>query len=212
MKPKAIFFDVDGTIIPLDSAALCLQDTCRHFKIRILTKKEIKEKTIGYKLTKAIPPLLPETKDYIKEFIEYFKNLYVKNWKKYSKPFPYVKKIFKEIRKRKIKIGIVTTKRRDEALAVLNGYKIDYDVLVSQDDVKKIKPDPEPVFKACKLLKVKPEEVIFVGDHPFDIMAAEAAGCFSVGVLTGFGTKDSLKEAGTDLVLKDLRGLNKLIK
>ena len=212
MKTKAIFFDIDGTLIPLDGVIECLQDTCRHFKTIVPTKRELMKYVIGYKITEIMPSIIPETRAYIEEFTEYFKNLYVKNYKKYSKLFPYVDDVFKFIKNKEIKIGIITTKKRDEAKIILKGYKLVYDVLVSQDDVKNRKPDPEPVLKACYELRLKPGNCIFVGDHPFDMISAKHAGCLAIGVLTGWGKNRNLKNAGADFVIKDLRSLKKLIE
>ncbi|RNL77349.1 hydrolase [Nocardioides marmorisolisilvae] len=46
---------------------------------------------------------------------------------------------------------------------------------------------------------------IYVGDHIHDVEGAKAAGAFSVSVLTGGCTREELVEAGTDVVLTDLR-------
>jgi phosphoglycolate phosphatase-like HAD superfamily hydrolase len=211
MKPKAIFFDVDGTILPFEGVIDKLQDACRHFKVRVLTKKEILNYTIGYSIVESIPKLIPETKKFINEFSEYYKNIYNKDVRS-IKPFYYVKKVFKWVEKSKIKIGIVTTKSRGQAEVTLKYYKLHYDVLIGRDDVKKRKPNPEPIFKACKILKLNPKDSIFVGDHPFDMQAAKSAGCLPVGVLTGWGNRKNLKNAGAKYLIKDLRGLKKIIE
>jgi len=44
------------------------------------------------------------------------------------------------------------------------------------------KPDPYMVLEACRKLGVKPDECIFVGDSRFDMQAAKAAGCVTVGI------------------------------
>ncbi len=46
---------------------------------------------------------------------------------------------------------------------------------------------------------------IYVGDHVHDVEGATAAGAISVSVLTGGCTRSELLEAGTDVVLDDLR-------
>ena len=212
MKPKAIFFDVDGTIIPLKVVVKNFQETSKHFNIKILNNKKLLDSTIGLKLEEAIPIVVPEALPFEKKFIKYYEDNQIKNFKKYSKLLSYVKFTFKKIKKRKIKIGIITTKVRREAKAILKGYKLPYDTLVGNDDVKNRKPDPEAVFKACKNLKVKPKDCIFVGDTPFDVRAAKSAGCLAIGVLTGWGKRNNLKKAGADFIIKDLRGLNKLIE
>lgn len=211
MKAKAIFFDIDGTILPFEGVIRKLQETCRHFDTRILTKKEILERTIGYKIEESIPKLIPETKKFINDFANYYRDIYNRDVRS-IKPFPYVKGVFKFVNKNKIRIGIITTKSRTQAEVTLKYYTLPYDTLVGGNDVKKRKPDPEPVLKACKNLELRPRQCVFVGDHPFDMLAAKSAGCFAIGVLTGWGNRKNLKNAGADYIIKDLRGLKKLIE
>lgn len=211
MKAKAIFFDIDGTILPFEGVIRKLQETCRHFDTRILTKKEILERTIGYKIEESIPKLIPETKKFINDFANYYRDIYNRDVRS-IKPFPYVKGVFKFVKKNKIRIGIITTKSRTQAEVTLKYYTLPYDTLVGGNDVKKRKPDPEPVLKACKNLELRPRQCVFVGDHPFDMLAAKSAGCFAIGVLTGWGNRKNLKNAGADYIIKDLRGLKKLIE
>jgi pyrophosphatase PpaX len=210
MKPKAIFFDVDGTIISLEVIVKTFQSCCRQLNARILTKNEIMDNAISYKLSEALDKLLPEV-DY-ERFKKCFEITQINNFKKYSKILPFVKSTFNFINKKRIKIGIVTTKSRSEALAILNGYDLPFNTLVAGDDVKKRKPDPEPVLKACENLNLNPRDCLFVGDHPFDMMAAKSAGCFAVGTLTGWGNKKNLKSAGADDIIKNLSSLKKLIE
>ncbi|MFH1473526.1 MAG: HAD family hydrolase [Candidatus Aenigmatarchaeota archaeon] len=212
MKLKAVFFDVDGTIIPLDVVVKAFKETSEHFNIKPPKDKKLLKDIKGLKLIEAIRKAIPEARPIEKEFAAYFEKIQIKNFKKYSRLLPYVKTTFREIKKKKIKIGIVTTKLRSEALAVVRGYKLPFDVLIGNDDVKRRKPHPEPVFKACKKLRVKPQECIFVGDTDFDMQAARSAGCVAVGVLTGHGKRNNLKKSGANFIIKDLRELRKLIK
>ena len=46
-------------------------------------------------------------------------------------------------------------------------------MLVTSDDVKNMKPDPEGISKACDEIGVFPQNVIYVGDHIKDMIAAE---------------------------------------
>jgi len=211
MKPRAIFFDIDGTILPFEGIISHLQDACRHFKVRVVTKKEVMENAIGYTIKESMPKLVPETRKFINEFSDYYRKIYNKDVKS-IKPFPYVKKVFIWIKKKKIEIGIVTTKSKIQAEVTLNYYKLPNDVVIGHDDVQKRKPNPEPVLKACKILRVKPKDCIFVGDHPFDMIASKKAGCLPIGVLTGWGNRRNLKAAGAKYLIKDLRDLKKIIE
>ena len=211
MKIEAIIFDVDGTIVPLKVAIKNFQVTCKHFGIKPPSYKILLRDAIGYRIKETLPKIIPKAVPIEDEFRKYFEENQIKNFKKYGKLLPHVRSTLDIIHKNGIKIGIVTTKKRNEALAILNGYKLHYNVLVAGDDVKNRKPNPEPVLKACNELETNPRYCMFVGDHPFDMLAAKSAGCLATGVLTGWGNTKKLKDSGADYIIKNLKGLIKLI-
>ncbi len=212
MKPKAIFFDVDGTIIPLKVAVKTFQEASKHFHIKPLSSRILLRDAIGYSLHETINKMIPDAIPIENEFKKYFEELQIKNFRKFGGLLPHVKSILGFVHSKGIRIGIVTTKKRNEALAILNGYKLHYNVLVGGDEVRNRKPHPEPILKCCEDIETNPRFCVFVGDHPFDMIASKAAGCKAVGVLTGWGDEKNLKDAGADYIIKDLRGLKKLIE
>jgi pyrophosphatase PpaX len=93
------------------------------------------------------------------------------------------------------RLGIVTAKRRrtvELAFARL-GIQHYFDVVVTSDDTTAHKPDPEPILLALDRLGARPEEAAYVGDSPFDVAAARAAGVFAVAV--GWGGIHVVEEA-----------------
>jgi sugar-phosphatase len=68
------------------------------------------------------------------------------------------------------------------------------EILVTADDVKHGKPDPEPYRKGAELLNVPPEECVVVEDAPAGIRAAHAAGMRVISLLSTCPV-DDLKEA-----------------
>jgi HAD superfamily hydrolase (TIGR01549 family) len=212
MRPRAILFDMDGTVIPLGVAILDYQDTCRHFRIMVPSYDAIYRNVIGYNIEESMSKVLPQALGIMDEFVDFFQENQVKNFKKYGSLLPHVKEVFSLLKERKIKIGIVTTKSRDESLAILKGYVLPFDALVAGDDMKYRKPSPKPVLKVCRMLGVKPKDCIMIGDHHFDMMAAKSAGCLPVGVLTGWGNDRNLRKAGAKHTLKNLSGLISLLK
>ena len=85
------------------------------------------------------------------------------------------------------RLGIVSAKRRrtiELAFAVLPlaGY---FDVVVSADDTERRKPHPEPLLHALTTLGTDPRDAAYVGDSPFDVQAAKAAGVAAVAVTWG---------------------------
>lgn len=82
------------------------------------------------------------------------------------------------------KKAIITNTPRDCAKQILKKFDIEtcFSHLITSDDVRKAKPDPEIVFKACGRLDVSPETVLLVGDTESDVKAGKAAGCTVVGI------------------------------
>lgn len=67
----------------------------------------------------------------------------------------------------------------------LAGY---FRVVLAGDQVNKVKPDPEGLLKICAQLSVAPESLLYVGDSPADVQAAEAAGARGYQALWAKGT------------------------
>jgi mannitol-1-/sugar-/sorbitol-6-phosphatase len=57
-------------------------------------------------------------------------------------------------------------------------------VIVTADDVVNGKPHPEPFLEAARMLDVDPQRCLVVEDAPKGLEAAQAAGCFTLAVVT----------------------------
>ncbi|HIE14993.1 TPA: HAD family hydrolase [Candidatus Bathyarchaeota archaeon] len=82
------------------------------------------------------------------------------------------------LKKKGIKIGVMTRSCREYTERALSksGLKRFVDVISARDDVDKPKPDPEHARHVLKLLGVKAEDAVFVGDHWLDCLCAKKAG------------------------------------
>jgi pyrophosphatase PpaX len=60
-----------------------------------------------------------------------------------------------------------------------------FDVVVGSDATERRKPDPDPILHALERLGARPEEAAYVGDSPYDVRAAKAAGVHAVAVTWG---------------------------
>jgi phosphoglycolate phosphatase-like HAD superfamily hydrolase len=60
-----------------------------------------------------------------------------------------------------------------------------FDVIVGGDETERQKPSPEPLLLALDRLGAEPADAAYVGDSPFDMQAARAAGLYAVGVSWG---------------------------
>ena len=74
-----------------------------------------------------------------------------------------------------------------------------------------LKPDPSAIHAALAPLGVAPEDAWVIGDGPQDVGAGRAAGAWTVGVLGGFASEATLREARPDRILASLEGLATLL-
>lgn len=70
--------------------------------------------------------------------------------------------------------------------------------LVTADDVTRGKPDPEPFLVAAEKLGVDPSRCLVVEDAPMGLLAAHAAGCATLAVVTTTKREDLDADAVVD--------------
>jgi len=110
---------------------------------------------------------------------------YVRFRRRHFTPFPGVVGLLKALRKRHLKLGIVTngfseTHREKIALLQLGDY---FDALFIADEVGMVKPDPLLFAHACSRLESSPSASAMVGDrYDRDIRGALQAGLFTVWI------------------------------
>ncbi|MGI6368179.1 MAG: HAD family hydrolase [Anaerolineae bacterium] len=102
------------------------------------------------------------------------------------------------------KLAVVTTRARPEAKAFLEhcGIAGFFDIVVTRQDVLRMKPHPEPVQLAARQLGVPTEVCLMVGDTVNDVLSARRAGAYALGVLSGFGMRRELERSGADVILE----------
>jgi HAD superfamily hydrolase (TIGR01509 family) len=78
----------------------------------------------------------------------------------------------------KVRMGIVTSSCKDhfEIIHKQTGFLKYFDFVVTSEDVKNTKPDPEPYIKALELSGMKKEESIVIEDSERGLRAAISAG------------------------------------
>ncbi len=111
-----------------------------------------------------------------------------------------------------IKSMIVTGSKQAGSLSRIKsvyGCFFDDASIVSGNDVRIGKPDPEPYLMALKKGNLLRNEAIVIENAPLGIQSAKRAGLFVIAVNTGPLCDEVLYESGADLVFKSLVDLNK---
>ncbi len=192
MRFPVVLFDLDGTLV--DSGAIILGSF--HYATETVLQRRFPDEQImaqvgGSNLAEQMQLLAPDRVD---ELVRVYRD---HNDPQYSELacFDGVVDVLAALKREGRRLGVVSAKRKPTVQRVFDGAGVGayFDVVVGSDDTERHKPHPEPVLKALELLDEQPHEAAYVGDSPFDVAAARAAGVFSVAV--GWGGIHRVEDA-----------------
>ncbi|ABO50959.1 HAD-superfamily hydrolase, subfamily IA, variant 3 [Desulforamulus reducens MI-1] len=197
---KTILFDLDGTL--LDSLPLIKRTYKRVFQeMNIPWANGEVMKCIGLPLVDIGKKFAGEERH--AEFFSLYQQHYAIEHDAMTKAYPGTMEMLEDLHQRSLRLGVVTSKSRRVALRSTGFLGIDryMDVLIGVEDVDRHKPQPDPIFKALEQMQVPAEGAAYIGDSPFDIMSAKAAGVTSIGVSWGMAEGDELLRFEPDYLL-----------
>ncbi|MCC3355996.1 pyrophosphatase PpaX [Bacillus sp. REN16] len=211
MAINTLLFDLDGTLI--DTNELILQSFLHTFETYFPERSFTREEILPFNGPTLHESFSSVDPDRAEEMIAEYRKFNHDKHDELVTEFPGVFDTIKTLKEKGYKIGIVTTKIRNTVNMGLKLTKLDqfFDVVVTLDEVKKPKPDAEPVLLALKLLGSTPEEAIMVGDNYQDIVAGQNAGTKTAGVAWSHKGKDFLLEYKPDFMLENMSDLLNIV-
>jgi HAD superfamily hydrolase (TIGR01509 family) len=120
----------------------------------------------------------------------------------------------KALKRMGLKIGLFTLSGDKSANYILQRFKIAdfFGVMVPRNKVSYVKPNPEHLEMALKVLGVAPEETVVVGDSNVDMESAEELNAIAVGLSTGTASVELLTRHGANYILTSITDLPVLIE
>jgi HAD superfamily hydrolase (TIGR01509 family) len=116
---------------------------------------------------------------------------------KQVRPLPGAKELLLELTKRGVPFAIATSGKMETAGPALTSLGLDPNVpVVTRDQVKRAKPDPDLFLAAADRLGVDIMNSFVVGDSVWDLLAARRARALGIGLLSGGYGRDELDAAG----------------
>jgi pyrophosphatase PpaX len=203
---RAALFDFDGTLV--DTTEMIYQ-SMRHAATSVLGRDDLPRETLLANVGRPLPRQM-ELLD--AEKAELLLEAYRRHHEEYHDDliagFPGVEESLARLGEAGIKVAVVTSKRRSSVEMALKNYPGLHSVVdrfVTLEDTTEHKPNPEPLLSGLELLGGVPkEEAAYVGDSPFDVLAAKAAHLTSVAVSWGAFSEDRLREAEPDHLVADI--------
>ena len=201
----AALFDFDGTLV--DTTDLIYQ-SMRHATGEVLGReisRDVLMANVGQPLPRQMELLSAE---HAEALLDSYRLHNEANHDALIREFPGVEESLARLKAAGVRVGVVTSKRRfsvDMALKNFPGLGDVVDQWVTMEDTTEHKPRPEPLLKGLEMLgNVPREQAAYVGDSPFDVAAAKAAGVESVAVSWGAFSEDALRAAEPDHLVPDL--------
>ncbi|WP_295728390.1 HAD family hydrolase [uncultured Muribaculum sp.] len=212
---RLAIFDFDGTLADTQrNIVVTFQDTMRKLGLPV-AETDVCAATIGLPLSEGFLKIYPSmSPELVERCAETYLELFEVN-KKIIKPqlFPYVLNSLSRLKERGVRMSIASSRNktsleefaRDMELAPFMDY------ILSADDVVKAKPNPEPVLKTLEALNESPENTIVVGDMDVDILMGNRAGCKTIGVTYGNGSKSELETSNADFIIDSFNQITDII-
>jgi phosphoglycolate phosphatase len=123
-------------------------------------------------------------------------------------PVPGAKELLRSLKRRNVKIGILTRGSPEYAERALKIAGLDsfVDAMVARDRKSGIrpKPSPESALALAERLGVPIDDTIMVGDYSIDFVCARDAGIRFHGIASDRESRRSLSEAGCKEILSSL--------
>ncbi|HEY3578370.1 MAG TPA: HAD-IA family hydrolase [Gaiellaceae bacterium] len=210
MRFETVLFDLDGTVV--DSGAIILA-SMRHATLEVLGREYSDEELMH---TVGGPGLEAQMRALAPDHVELLVDVY----RAHNEPLhddlqacAGMEDVLARLHEEGRRLGVVTAKRRatvELAFATVPLSHL-FETIVGGDETERHKPDPQPLLLGAERLGADPAATAYVGDSPFDIRAARAAGMFAVAVTWGrIHDRSRLEAEGPDAIVdraEELLGL-----
>lgn len=213
LKPKAVFFDMDGVLfdsMPKHSVAWvkAMNEVGLPFTSHdaYMNEGQPGADTVNMVFTKVH---VRESTEKEREEIYSLKSKYFDELGE-PQPMAFSLEILKKLKEKGLKLFVVTGSAHPTLLTNIQTFFPDIfkeENVISALDVKRGKPYPEPYLKALEKAGVEPWEAVVIENAPLGVKSSSTARIFTIGVNTGPLDDIQLSGNGADIVLGSMQEL-----
>lgn len=208
---KAVLFDLDGTLI--DTNELVIESFKHTYKEHLNIDVPDSEIVMYFG-----EPLIDTLARYDKNNANLLLATYIKYNEaihdEVAKEIVGAKETIAELKALGIKVGVVTSKRKliaERGLKLFNLFD-KMDVIITPEDTAKHKPEPEPIYKACEILGILPDETLMIGDSHFDILCGKNAGAKTCIVKYTVLPLDKIMAYDPEFAIDDIKEITNIVR
>ncbi len=216
MKPQALIFDLDGTLLDtLADIGNAMNSALRELGFATHSLEAYRG-FIGKGLEQLAAAALPQagTKVRTEEVVARFREFYSENLVVETRLYPGIAELLDGLQTRALPMAILSNKPdapTQTLVKKLLGKWRFLDVRGERTGIPR-KPDPQAALSIAAALGVAPQACAFIGDSAVDIHTATAAGMLPIGVLWGFRGRGELESAGAAHLLHQPQDLFALLE
>ena len=206
-----IIFDMDGTLV--ENMELIVRSF--NFAVKDIVGKEFSRQELysrfGPTLEQMITDLVPAKHQ--ESAVRSYHAYYREHFKELASVYEGIPDLITQLQNAKIGMAIYTGSdgRMTKTTLELSGLQERFPIVVTADDVREAKPDPEGLIRTLDLIRGSRDRAIYLGDAVRDMEAAKRASMASAAALWGFGDPARLKRSGPDYAFeKPLDALRQL--
>ena len=195
---QAVIFDVDGTLVDSNDAharawVQAITESGRHVefsRVRPLIGMG------GDKLLPAVAGVSIESPEG-KSIADRRREIFRRDFLPHLQPTPAAQRLLEWLRDDRKKLVVASSAEEDELQGLLRvaGAAKMFESTASSDDAERSKPDPDIVVAAIKQANCPVEQIIMIGDTPYDVEAALRAGIGIIGLRSGGWSDAELRGA-----------------
>lgn len=217
MKFKAVLFDLDGTLLDTIEDLGDSMNSVLAKNGYPVHDSEAYKYFVGDGMRTLVQRALPKgthSEQLIDSALEAMKAEYAARWSDKTSLYPGMDGLLDGLVDKGIKCAVLSNKpdafTKQIVENLLAGWTF-HPVFGERQGIPK-KPDPAGALEIAHILKVKPEECLYLGDTGADMKTAIAAGMYAIGVLWGFRKADELLENGARVLVSDPLQVLKLLQ
>ena len=202
-KYKLAIFDLDGTLL---ETLEDLHDSTNHALVsQGLPPRTLDEvrRFVGNGIHKLIERAVPEgsSSETVEQVFEEFKTWYAVHCNDKTSAYDGIKEMLLALRKAGVRTAVVSNKADFGVQTLCKTYFSGLlDVAVGQREGIRLKPAPDSVNEVLRLLEIRREDAVYIGDSDVDIETARNAGMDCISVTWGFRSRKFLLEHGAEIL------------
>ena len=196
MTPKAILFDLDGTLTDSGEGIInCASLALSHFGLGVPSREEMRV-FVGPPLRDTLMRFGVKPED-VEEAMTVFRARYLTKGKFENKPYPGIRTLLEKLRAQGHKLYVATSKPEIQAVEIMDHFDLSrYFDIIAGATMDKARDSKAAVIAYLKDQAGDMAQAVMVGDTAFDVTGAAAHGIPTIGVAWGYGQVADMEAAG----------------